>query len=204
MHSIDILPNLEIYQAGPASVKFLELKIETFQEACHYVLMMPYGPNSRHEDSLILFREGQGTCITKHGAIALLAQELGLPVYKNLGFYRLDDSIVTGVSDILLPHGLSFIPQIHCFLGYGEYRVDLTEGNCNGKNKTIENYDFTLRVQPNISHEMERQYYCQFLTKYFSLEPALKQVGEVKILELVNACNRQVKYQCSLMAATGV
>lgn len=204
MNSIDILPNLKICPVGPASVKFLELNIKTFQAACLHVLMMPYAQNSCHKDSLILFREGQGTCITKHGVIALLAQELELPVYKNLGFYRLNDSIVTGVSDILLPYGLSFIPQIHCFLEYGEYRVDLTEGNCNGKNKTIENYDFTLRVQPNISREMERQYYCQFLTKYFSIEPALKQVGEVKILELVNACNRQVKYQCSLMAATGV
>ncbi|MBD2066073.1 hypothetical protein H6F93_00735 [Leptolyngbya sp. FACHB-671] len=39
---------------------------------------------------------------------------------KNLGFYRLNDEIVTGASSLLEPHGLNFIPQIHCFLEYGE------------------------------------------------------------------------------------
>ena len=63
MQSIDVLPNTRIFEAGAASVKFLALNIKTFQEACRYVLAMPYGPNSDHKDSLILFREGQGTWV---------------------------------------------------------------------------------------------------------------------------------------------
>ena len=46
---------------------------------------MPYGYNSDRDDLLILFREGFGSCTTKHAVIATLAGELGLPVVKNIG-----------------------------------------------------------------------------------------------------------------------
>ncbi|MEM8805574.1 MAG: hypothetical protein AAGF01_06065 [Cyanobacteria bacterium P01_G01_bin.38] len=199
MHSIDVLPDTEIQNRGEVSKILLGLGLKTFQAACHYVKAMPYGLNTNSENSLILFEEGQGTCTTKHGAIARLAQELKLPVYKNLGFYRLNDTIVTGISAILEPCGLSFIPQIHCFLEYENYRVDLTEGNCNGKNQTIENYDFVVRVQPDLTYEQEEDYYLAYLARYFAIAPRLEELGKTSVLELLNACNRQVRYQCSLM-----
>ena len=121
MNRIDVLPNVEIQNRGPISTIFLAKGITTFQAACHHVKAMPYGSNSNSEDSLVLFEEGRGTCTTKHGALARLAEELNLPVYKNLGFYRLNDTIVTGVDDILRTHSLNLIPQIHCFLEYENY-----------------------------------------------------------------------------------
>ncbi|MEB3358557.1 MAG: hypothetical protein VKK04_17655 [Synechococcales bacterium] len=201
MHPIDVLPDVEIQPNAPISLIFLERGVSSLQAACRYVKAMPYGVNTNSEDSLILFAEGQGTCTTKHGAIARLAQELNIPVYKNLGFYRLNDAIVTGVNAILQPYGLCFIPQIHCFLEYSNYRIDLTEGNCNGKNQTIEDYDFVVRVSPDISHAEERRYYLEYLQRYWAIAPELQAIGEATILDLLDACNRQVKYQCSIMAA---
>ena len=205
MHPIDVLPDVAIPardgSPGRVSSLFLERGIDSFQAACRYVKAMPYGANSNNADSLILFAEGQGTCTTKHGAIAHLAQELQIPVYKNLGFYRLNDEVVTGVNEILHPHGLRFIPQIHCFLEYETYRVDLTEGNCNGKNKTIDDYDFVVRVQPDISHDEERRYYLAYLEKYGAIAPILQTLPVATVLALLDTCNRQVKYQCSLMAS---
>ncbi|MEM9089599.1 MAG: hypothetical protein AAGC93_12735 [Cyanobacteria bacterium P01_F01_bin.53] len=201
MNPIDVLPNVEIQNRGPISTIFLAKGITTFQAACRHVKAMPYGSNSNSEDSLILFEEGCGTCTTKHGALARLAQELGLPVYKNLGFYRLNDTIVTGVNEIISAQGLCFIPQIHCFLEYETYRVDLTEGNCNGKNQTIDDYDFVVRVQPDITYQQEKVYYLDHLQQYFELEPQLQVVGEDTVLTLLGKCNRQVKYQCSLMSS---
>lgn len=202
MHPIDVLPDVTIEFAGPISQIFLDRQIHSFQAACRYVKAMPYGSNSTNEDSRVLFEEGHGTCTTKHGAIARLAQELNLPVYKNLGFYRLNDEVVTGVNDILQSYHLTFIPQIHCFLEYETYRVDLTEGNCNGKNKTIEDYDFVVRVKPDLSHEEERQYYREHVQRYGAIAPELQAVAESTLLEILDACNRQVKYQCSIMAAS--
>ncbi len=158
MYPIDVLPDIVIQLRGPISNILLEREIASFQAACRYVKAMPYSSNSNNEDSLVLFEENCGTCTTKHGAIARLAAELGLEVYKNLGFYRLNDEIVTGVNAIIQPFGLSFIPQIHCFLRYKAFHVDLTEGNCNGKNKTIDDYDFVVKVQPDLSHAEQEQY----------------------------------------------
>lgn len=204
MHPIDVLPDVPIQPQGSISVNFLERGITSFQEACRYVKAMPYGSNSNNEDSLILFQENCGTCTTKHGAIARLAEELRLEVYKNLGFYRLNDEIVTGVSAIIHPYGLSFIPQIHCFLQYKTFRVDLTEGNCNGKNKTIDDYDFVVKVSPDLTHAEEDQHYTDCLNQYFTIEPKLAEVGIAQILDLLAQCNRHVKYQCSVMSGQGL
>ena len=100
-----------------------------------------HSANSNNENSLILFEERQGTHTAKHGEIARLAEELNLPGYKNLGFYRLNDAIVTGADAILDPWGLNFIP----------------------------------------------------------LAPEFQATGEAKILELLEACDRQAKYQCSIL-----
>ncbi|MEL7350740.1 MAG: hypothetical protein AAF171_16210 [Cyanobacteria bacterium P01_A01_bin.116] len=201
MNPIDVLPDAKIERCGPVSQIFLDRGVESFRAACCAVKAMPYGSNSNSENSLILFEEGCGTCTTKHGAISRLAQELELPIYKNLGFYRLNDTIVTGVNEIIRPHGLRFIPQIHCFLEYETYRVDLTEGNCNGKNQTIDDYDFVVRVQPDITAQQEEAYYLAYLRHYFEIEPSLQTVGETDVLKLLAACDHQVKYQCSLMSS---
>jgi hypothetical protein len=204
MDSIDVLPNVDIQLKGTISGHFLEREIKTFCAACCWVQELPYGANSNSEDSLILFEENCGTCTTKHGAIARLAQELGIDVYKNLGFYRLNDETVTGVNAIIQPYGLSFIPQIHCFLQYSSFRIDLTQGNCNGKNKTIEDYDFVVRVTPDLTRQEEEKYYISYLNRYFAIEPSLAAVCISTLLELLDACNRQVKYQCSMMSTQPV
>ncbi|MEL7142465.1 MAG: hypothetical protein AAFY33_00890 [Cyanobacteria bacterium J06643_4] len=200
MHPIDVLPDIALQNAGPFSKIFLGRGLATMQAACRYVKAMPYGSNRDSSCSQLLFEEGRGTCSTKHGAIAHLAQEHSLPIYKNLGFYRLNDTIVTGVSDILAAHELTFIPQIHCFLEYESYRIDLTEGNCNGKNQTIDDYDFVVRVEPDPSFEAKQNCYLTHLRRYFDFSPALKAVGEKNVLEILEKCDRQVNYQCSLMA----
>ncbi|MDA0266101.1 MAG: hypothetical protein O2890_14740 [Cyanobacteria bacterium] len=202
MDAITVLPNVDLRPNGPMAERFLQAGLTTFHDACHWVKALPYGANTHSEDSLILFEEGYGNCTTKHGAIARLAQAHGLPVHKHLGFYRLNDDIVTGVNAMLAPHGLDFIPQIHCFLVYEDYRVDLTEGNCNGKNQTIEDYDVVVPVAPDLTRAQHHAYYRQGLQQYYPLVPQLAALGEAIICELLAECDRQLKYQCSIMVDT--
>jgi hypothetical protein len=199
MHPIQVLPKVPLQNRGPVAKKYLQQGLKTFHDACQWTKDLPYGSNSNNEDSLILFEEGHGTCTTKHGAIARLAQEHNLPVDKHLGFYRLNDEIVTGVDPLLAPYGLDFIPQIHCFLVYDDCRIDLTEGNCNGKNKTIEDYDFVVQVEPDLSHEQHQAYYREYLQRYAAMSPPLAALSEVTVMDLLAACDRQLKYQCSIM-----
>ncbi|MEM8715008.1 MAG: hypothetical protein AAF268_07675 [Cyanobacteria bacterium P01_A01_bin.3] len=200
MKPFTVFPNATIEPVGPISNRCIQLNLRTVHDACAWVQQLPYGSNSSNDDSEILFDELQGTCTSKHGAIARLASELQLPIQKHLGFYRLTDRIVTGVSEILQRYNLEFLPQIHCFLIYDNLRVDLTEGNCNGKNLTIEDYDFVVPVQPDIDEETETRYYLTYLERYRDIHPRFKQLDPEALLQIREECDRQVKYQCSVMA----
>lgn len=155
MDTYTVLPNRAIINAGIISNHFLKSGIKHFHDACHYVRQLPYGYNSDRDDLMILFKEKMGTCTTKHAVIATLAAELELPIDKLIGIYPMTEAIVTGTNNILNKYGLPYIPMIHCFLGYADYRVDLTEGNHNGKNRSIEDFLYNAKVLPNISAKQE-------------------------------------------------
>ncbi|MFX1384829.1 MAG: hypothetical protein ACFFBP_20570 [Promethearchaeota archaeon] len=155
MDSYEKLPDVEIKPGGQMSDKFLELGIKTFKKACDYVHNKEYGYNTNYDDRMILFKENKGTCTTKHAVIAGLAEELGLPLYKHVGIYKFTETISSGTTEILRKYNVPYIPMVHCFLIYKEFRFDLTEGNCNGKNTTIEEFIHEERVDPFISRKHE-------------------------------------------------
>lgn len=158
------LPDIELTDTGIVSKQFIDLKVETFHGACDYVHRLPYGYNSDRDDLMILFKEKMGTCTTKHAVIATLAFELGLPVFKNIGIYAMTEDIVAGCRDILDRFNLPYIPMVHCFLMYESHRVDLTEGNFNGKKRSIDDFLMIMPVPPDISAAQEYLLYRHALT----------------------------------------
>ncbi len=155
MDSYNKIPNAEIKDKGEISKKFLELGITSFREACEYVHNIEYGYNSNYDDKMIFFKERKGTCTTKHAVITGLAEELNIPLYKYVGVYKFTEEISTGANKILEKYKLPYVPIVHCFLMYKDYRFDLTEGNCNGKNTTIEEFIHEEKVNPFISRKDE-------------------------------------------------
>jgi len=166
MDPIDAFPDVPITDCGPISRAFLARGWTTFGEACRQVHRMPYGYNTTREAPLILFRENQGSCTTKHMAVGLLAAELGLPITKSIGVYAMTEALVTGAGRLSAEYGLPYIPVVHCFLSNGTQRVDLTEGNRNGKNGPIDTFLFTARVHPDISEKEEYRLYRQALSTH--------------------------------------
>ena len=164
MDEISVFPSKEITNVGIIAEKFLSLGIDSFQDACRYVHQLPYGYNSNKDDLMILFQEKMGTCTTKHMVIATLAKELHLPITKTICIYAMTEEIVTGTDTILNKYDLPYVPMIHCFLEYDQYRVDLTEGNQNGKNRSIEEFLYTQKVIPDITAKDEYRLYRQALT----------------------------------------
>lgn len=155
MDSYNKLPNAEIKPVGQIARKFLGLGITTFKEACDYVHNIEYGYNTNYDDKLIFFKENKGTCTSKHAVIAGLAEELNIPLYKHVGVYKFTEEISTGVNMILEKYDIPYVPMVHCFLVYKEHRFDLTEGNCNGKNTSIEEFIHEEKVEPFISRKDE-------------------------------------------------
>lgn len=182
MEKYSVLPDKPITEAGPVTKKFLELGIESFHTACRYVQELPYGYNSNREDVMILFEENKGSCTTKHGVIATLAGEIGLPVGKTVGIYALTEDIVTGADQILSKYALPYLPMIHCFLESGDRRVDLTEGNNNGKNKPLDEFLYTEKVDPMISGKDEYMIYRRVLKDDILQRGAMKGIDLRRIL----------------------
>jgi hypothetical protein len=182
MDKFIVFPDTRITAAGPISKTFLEMAIEGLQEACRFVHELPYGYNSDRDDLMILFKEKMGTCSTKHAVIATLAAELGMSISRGVGIYPMTEAIVTGADKILAEYGLPYVPMIHCFLEYGNYRVDLTEGNRNGKNRPIDDFLYTDRVAATISAKDEYMIYRKALTDVILMRPELSGVDIKRIL----------------------
>jgi hypothetical protein len=182
MDSYTVFPNSLIHKKGIISEKFIDLKIKNFWDACVYVHELPYGYNSTPDDILILFKDGYGSCTTKHSVIATLADELGIAVYKMIGIYAMNEEIVTSTNLILYKYHLPYLPMIHCFLIYDSYRVDLTEGNNNGKNRSIEEFLFTEKVIPNISEKDEYLLYKKVLKNNILIRKEMKEITMIDVL----------------------
>jgi hypothetical protein len=179
---LTVFPDKVFYSLGIISAEFLKLGIERFIDACRYVHALPYGYNSDRDDLMILFKENRGTCTTKHAVIATLAEELDLPITKHIGIYAMTEEIVTGTNEILAKYSLPYVPMIHCFLVYNSFKVDLTEGNNNGKNRSIEDFLFTQRVEPNVSAKDEYLLYRKALKDHILRRKELTGVDITQIL----------------------
>lgn len=184
MEKHTIFPDPAIDRTGIVSRRFLELNVKTFRDACRYVQSLPYGFNSIRDDLMILFKEGYGTCTTKHAVIATLAEELAIPVLRMLGIYAMDEHLVTGAERILAKYKLPYVPMIHCFLAYMDHRVDLTEGNHNGKNHPIEDFLYTEKVLANISEKNEYLLYRKALQELILTRP---EMHDIRIADLLRA-----------------
>jgi hypothetical protein len=184
MDPYTVFPNPTISKKGIISEKFLSLNIKNFWDACAYVHELPYGYNSTTDDILILFKEGYGSCTSKHAVIATLAEELTLPVYKMVGIYAMDEEIVTGTHRILEKYRLPYLPMNHCFLVYDSHRVDLTQGNSNGKNRPVEEFLFTEKVIPNISEKDEYLLYKTALKNHILKR---KEMEGIKMMDVLRA-----------------
>jgi hypothetical protein len=124
-----------------------------------------------------------GTCTTKHAVIGTLAHELEIPIHKKVGIYAMTEEIVTGTNALLTRFELPYIPMVHCFLVYEKFRVDLTEGNRNGKNRSIEEFLYTERVDSNISGKDEYLLYRRALTDVILKRPELNGVDIRRVLQ---------------------
>ncbi len=190
MDSYDKLPDAEIKPVGQISKKFLDLGIDSFKQACEYVNNIEYGYNTNYDDKLIFFKEKKGTCTSKHAVIAGLAEELNIPLFKHVGVYKFTEEISTGTNKILGKYSIPYVPMVHCFLVYKGFRFDLTEGNCNGKNTTINELIYEEQVNPFISGKDEYLLFKKVINNYVL---PTKEMEGIKEKLLLKARNESIK-----------
>jgi hypothetical protein len=198
MEQLYVIPNLTINSSGRISHKFSSLNINSLHEACIWIKDLPYGYNSTSEDSIILFEENKGTCSTKHSVIAELAEELNLPLYKFICFYKLNSQIIEGIDAILSEYDLEYIPQTHCVLGIKSSFFDLTKGNCHGKKSEIVDLDLFFKVPPNPDKLLIEKIYNSGLEYYGNRDPKFANYDPNKYREILEKCDEFHQNLCRL------
>lgn len=189
LKSTPLLPyNAPIENAGPISNAFQNLNVPDFHAACAWLQALPYGKNSRSDDLMVLFEDGCGTCTTKHGVAAALAEELGLPIRKHIVFYKLDGSVRSGIDPILQNRNVAFVPNTHCILGEGIHFVDLTHGNQTGKRKDLTDFELYVAVSPHFSAAELAELYDWGLAWYRRNFPELGRLSPDQIRALRREC----------------
>ncbi len=183
MDSYEKLPDKEITSSGKISKKFLELNITSFKDACYFIHNLDYGYNKNYDDEMILFKEKKGTCTSKHGIIAGLAKELNIPLYRHVCVYKFTEEITNGADEILKKYNIPYVPMVHCFLVYDQYRFDLTEGNNNGKKKLIDEYIISERVDPFISGKEEYLIFKRILKEHVLPSKEMDGIAEKTLLK---------------------
>ena len=111
---------------------FAEYGVFSFEDAQRYVQQLPYGRNANREDFSLVLSEQKGTCSSKHALLKLFADELGLKnVSLIMGIYQMNDINTPRIGDAIKNHGLTYIPEAHCYLLIDKNRMDITSTRTN-------------------------------------------------------------------------
>jgi ribosomal protein S18 acetylase RimI-like enzyme len=125
--TIDAIPDFGLLRPGPLSELMLARGIRTFHAAAALVRDLPYRRPRAAGDLAAVLAEGCGTCSSKHALLAALALEQGVAgIELVLGLYEMREENTPGVAAALRAHGLSSVPEAHCYLRCAGRRVDLT------------------------------------------------------------------------------
>lgn len=112
---------------GELAQHLINLGVLDFETACAYIADLPYGRNSNRTDFSLLLTEGKGSCSSKHGFLARIAEDHN----------RQDIELIAGIflmsgetHPVLLPffEGKTYkhIPELHCYLRHQGKRYDFT------------------------------------------------------------------------------
>jgi hypothetical protein len=108
------------------STAFLKLATSDLRAAGQQVCELPYGRNSSPDDPLTVLTEQRGTCSTKHALLRRLAIEQRIDLVLMLGIYEMNERNTPGVGAVLQRHRLKALPEAHCYLRFGNKRIDVT------------------------------------------------------------------------------
>lgn len=175
---------------GSSSVSkaFKELGIDRFHQALKWLKDLEYGDGGS-SGPMAVFQDSMGTCASKHGTAAMLAQDCGLrSICKFLSYYPLDETRFRGARSVLDGYDLPFVPNCHCVLVDGCEIVDLTLGNNTGKLRDIEEFDMLVRVEPFPSKERYDALLESAVRHYQDIDDRLASASVGRILEVRLEC----------------
>ena len=119
--------DFQINPLGRFSNYFLEHQLYSFKEAAQFIKELPYKRNTNKEDLFSVFKDGHGTCSTKHAILKQLAVENNEPELQLiLCIFKMNPQNTPKLADILEKHQLPYIPEAHNYLKFRDAVLDYT------------------------------------------------------------------------------
>lgn len=155
---------------GAISDAFINNNASDFRQAANFVKYLPYGRNTDKGDPLILFKDGRGTCSTKHATLYRLAQEQG---YKEaelwMGMFKMNRINTPRVVAVLEKYQLTYIPEAHNYL-----RINGSILDCTGSNSSAGNFENDLlaeiQIKPDQIGAYKVSWHVNFLKEWCNIQ----------------------------------
>ena len=171
MDSWEALKAAPLRQSGPITAAFVATGTRDFRAAAALISSLDYGRNTSPGDTLCVLREGRGTCSTKHALLCRLAREQGLDIALFLGIYEMNEANTPGVGNVLTAHGLTSLPEAHCFLGSGPKRIDVTRQTENRSKEAIVPL-YEEKIDPDQIGDYKAILHRRYLSEWLERKPA--------------------------------
>ncbi len=102
-------------------------KLKNFEDAMRYIKHLEYKRISDARDPLLVFKEKRGTCSSKHAALKLVAEHLGLnDIQLCLCLFKMNARNTPEIKNVLNISGIDHIPEAHSFLKREDRIIDIT------------------------------------------------------------------------------
>jgi hypothetical protein len=186
---IGLLPEFDLRPGTPASDHARAHGLATFREAADRVWRLPYGRTSDRANPFLVLEEGRGTCSTKHALLKLLALEHDVPVEQVLGVYLMTEANTPGVGQVLDAHGLSGIPEAHCYLRVGDQRIDLTHPPDSVPGEPIGGFLHEEAIEPGQIAGYKTDFHRRFIERWLA-EPGAPDLTPDEAWAIREACIR--------------
>lgn len=165
-------PDFRLEQ-GPYSQLLREQSITTFHEACSWIQQLPYGRISNKEDLNLVLSEKRGTCSSKHGLLALIAEENGHPEIQLMaGVFMMSPETHPELEGFFLGKPYAVLPEMHCYLRYNGERFDLTTPQ-DRMDRIASKFTREQRIEPHQSGDWKQKIHQLYLQAWLERNPQI-------------------------------
>ena len=158
--------NISLKSSGQVSTELSRRGMMTFDQACEWVKNLPYKRNQDKSDIFCVFRDGGGTCSTKHALLRILAEENHLKNVKlMLAIFKMNAQNTPKIANVLQKYHLKEMPEAHNYL-----QIDTEILDCARRHSSPEDFVNDLveeiEIEPDQIIDFKIKYHKNFLQKY--------------------------------------
>ena len=169
--------DFSLSEKGLITEMFTSKGIHTFKEACQFIQDLKYGRTSLGTDIGIVLKELKGTCSSKHGLLASLAEENKQnEIELIVGIFLMSPETHSKLEDCFVDKPFTVIPEAHCYLRYKGERYDYTVKD--SMNLIASKIVREQRVEPHQVGEWKVKIHQDYLEKWLKRNPNLEMTLE--------------------------